>query len=141
MKIRKLRTKNVFITLVPAGRLILLQLRLSFKTINVCGSKIKLKPQTSNKYRLLNGTYRLPCLLHQYCEQPQQKKKEKKPIMSGASSRHITKLKQSILLRCLWLKLAPNFISNSNDSIFNFFSPEMGLNFSPEVELKVTKKR
>ncbi len=31
------------------------------------------------------------------------KKKEKKPIMSGASSGHTTKLKQSILLRCLWL--------------------------------------
>jgi hypothetical protein len=29
------------------------------------------------------------------------KKKEKKPITSGASSGHITKLKQSILLRCL----------------------------------------
>ncbi len=28
-------------------------------------------------------------------------KKEKKPIKTGASSRHITKLKQSILLRCL----------------------------------------
>ncbi len=27
--------------------------------------------------------------------------KEKKPIMSGASSGHITKLKQCILLRCL----------------------------------------
>ncbi len=49
------------------------------------------------------------------------KKKEKKPITSGASSRHITKLKQSILVRCLWLKLTPNFISNSKDSIFNFF--------------------
>ncbi len=33
------------------------------------------------------------------------KKKEKKPIMSGASSGHITKLKQSILLRCLCSKL------------------------------------
>ncbi len=32
------------------------------------------------------------------------KKKEKKPIMNGASSRQITKLKQSILLRCLWLR-------------------------------------
>jgi hypothetical protein len=31
------------------------------------------------------------------------KKKEKKPITSGASSGHSTKLKQSILLRCLWL--------------------------------------
>ncbi len=30
-------------------------------------------------------------------------KKEKKPIMSGSSSRHITKLKQSIILRCLWV--------------------------------------
>ncbi len=29
------------------------------------------------------------------------KKKEKNPIMSGASSGHTTKLKQSILLRCL----------------------------------------
>jgi hypothetical protein len=29
------------------------------------------------------------------------KKKEKKPIMSGTSSGHITKLKQSIILRCL----------------------------------------
>jgi hypothetical protein len=69
------------------------------------------------------------------------KKIEKKLITSGTSSRHITKLKQSILLRCLWLKLTPNFISNSKDSIFNFFSPETGLNFSPEVELKVTKKK
>jgi hypothetical protein len=41
--------------------------------------------------------YRLPCLLHQYRKQLQQKKKEKKPIMSCASSGHITKLKQSIL--------------------------------------------
>ncbi len=31
------------------------------------------------------------------------KKKEKKTITSCASSRHITKLKQSIILRCLWL--------------------------------------
>jgi hypothetical protein len=29
-------------------------------------------------------------------------KKEKKLTMSGSSSRHITKLKQSIILRCLW---------------------------------------
>ncbi len=29
------------------------------------------------------------------------KKKEKKPIMRGTSSDHITKLKQSIILRCL----------------------------------------
>ncbi len=58
--------------------------------------------QTSKYYRLLNGAYRLPCLLHQYCKRPQQKKKEKKPITSCASSGHITKLKQSIFLRCLW---------------------------------------
>ncbi len=58
-------------------------------------------PQTSKKYRLLNGTYRLPFLPHQYCKWLQQRKKEKKPITSGASSRHTTKLKQSILLRCL----------------------------------------
>ncbi len=31
------------------------------------------------------------------------KKKEKKPITSGASSRHTTKLKQSKILRCLWI--------------------------------------
>ncbi len=31
------------------------------------------------------------------------KKKEKKPVMSGARSWHTTKLKQSILLRCLWI--------------------------------------
>jgi hypothetical protein len=33
------------------------------------------------------------------------KKQEKKPITSGTSSGHITKLKQSLLLRCLWLGL------------------------------------
>ncbi len=33
------------------------------------------------------------------------KKKEKKPIMSGASSWHTRKFYQSILLRCLWLSV------------------------------------
>ncbi len=44
---------------------------------------------------------RAPCQLHQYCQWPQQQKKKRKeevyPLKAGASSRHITNLKQSIL--------------------------------------------
>ncbi len=54
--------------------------------------RLRLKSQTSNNNRLLNGA----CFLHQYCKWPQQKNPEKKPIMSCASSGHITKLKQYI---------------------------------------------
>ncbi len=39
------------------------------------------------------------------------KKKEKKAITSGTSSRHTRKLKQSILLRCLWSKLKQKMCS------------------------------
>jgi hypothetical protein len=45
--------------------------------------------------------HRLPCLLHQYCQWPQQQKKKRKeeayPWKAGFSSRHITNLEQSIL--------------------------------------------
>ncbi len=61
--------------------------------------------------RLLNSEYRLHCLFHQHCKRLQQKKKGKKPIMSGASSGHITKLKQSIILRCLWVECSTNQLS------------------------------
>ncbi len=44
---------------------------------------------------------RAPCLLHQYCQWPQQQKKKRKeaayPWKAGASSGHIKNLKQSIL--------------------------------------------
>ncbi len=49
------------------------------------------------EYRLLKS----PCLLHWYCKWPQQQKKKRKeeayPWKAGASSRHITNLRQSIL--------------------------------------------
>ncbi len=48
-------------------------------------------------YRLVNGTYCLPCLLHYYCKWPLQQKKEAYPWKAGASSKHTTNLKQSIL--------------------------------------------
>jgi hypothetical protein len=45
--------------------------------------------------------YRLPCLLFQFCKWPLQQKKKRKeeayPWKAGTSSRHSTKLKQSIL--------------------------------------------
>ncbi len=53
------------------------------------------------------------------------KKKEKKTITSGASSGHITILKQSIILRCLWLGRQ---IGPLTEPTFNIMNLEMILN-------------
>ncbi len=68
---------------------------LHFLSLNI--QYLWLDSQTSKEYRLLKS----PCLLHQYCQWPQQQKKkrieEAYPQKAGASSRHITNLKQTIL--------------------------------------------
>ncbi len=52
-------------------------------------------------YRLLDGEYPLPCLLHKYSNWPLQQKKKRKeeayPLKASTSSGHTTNLKQSIL--------------------------------------------
>ncbi len=55
------------------------------------------------KDRLINGSYRLPSLSHQYCQWPLQEKKPKCLGKCVASRAQITKLQQSILFRYLWL--------------------------------------
>ncbi len=45
--------------------------------------------------------------------------KKKKPIKTGASCRHITKLKQSIFIRCLWqypTKVCPKWCPSRVDN-------------------------
>ncbi len=53
------------------------------------------------KDRQINGSYCLPCLSNQYCQWPLQRR-QKCLESCGASSGHITKLKQSIFFRYLW---------------------------------------
>jgi hypothetical protein len=45
-------------------------------------------------------------------EKEKEKEKNLKTIKTSASSRHITKLKQSIFLRCLWLELGYVLLRN-----------------------------
>jgi hypothetical protein len=48
------------------------------------------------------------------------RKKEKKPsITSGASSGHITKLKQSIILRCPWCRHTPTSIVENSAQVLS----------------------
>jgi len=69
-------------------------------------------------YRLLNGTYRLPCLLYKYCKWPLQQKKKRKeeayPWKAGASSGHTTNLKQSILRLSISMGICQNIYSTNS---------------------------
>ena len=58
----------------------------------------------------MNGMYRMPCLSNQYSQWLQQKKAENALGRCGTSSGHITKLKQSIFFRYLWVKLLAIFV-------------------------------
>jgi hypothetical protein len=98
------------------------------------------------KNRLLIDAYRLPCLLHLYCKWQQQKKKT---ITSGASSEHITKLKQSIILRCPWFdhkswpNVRLNLFARPSCCIFLIFfrSKNWPKNLSQEISFKFKKTK
>jgi hypothetical protein len=88
---------------------------------------------------LIACTACLVCLISTVNSHSKRKKKKRSllTIKTGASSGHITKLKQSILLRCLWLCDIPHYDYNMlitvGDSVFRVLS-DIGLK-NENVEL------
>jgi hypothetical protein len=62
--------------------------------MNLVTLKAVAKQDCTLNHKLINGTYHLPCLSHEYCS-GRGKKFRNALVRCNASSRHITKLEQS----------------------------------------------